>query len=352
MKKMYLKIALAGVLVAASPAVIAQCTFTPTVTPNDMMLCPNQIDSLWTQQYDSYQWYKDGVAIANETRQFLPVEQYQDAGSLFSVEATLNNCMEMSAEVMVDGWVFMLPFMSSSTNEGWVSSMGEQEMCQGDVLTIELMPAVYDINFQWYRDGEPISGANAATYQATQTGAYIVTASPSICPDYVANPGVAIELIVHVVEKPVIDQMNDTLFVSLISGNQKYQWYKNGVKINGATNNYHKVTESAAYSVTASLMNGKCEKESDPVNITISSVENLLAKHGFKLYPNPSKGMITIDAKERATYELLDLSGRLILSFEQGPGSAQLDVSHLEAGIYLIKAISSGNAQIERFIRN
>ena len=87
----------------------AQCTFTPTVTPNNIILCPNDSAELTTQEYDSYQWYKGSDPIVGATSQTLMVHQYEDAGYEFKVAATLDDCTESSVPVLVDGWAFLFP---------------------------------------------------------------------------------------------------------------------------------------------------------------------------------------------------------------------------------------------------
>src|ERR1700749_401274 len=80
----------------------AQCNFTPTITPNNPVLCPDQTDTLWTQVYDSYQWYKGNNPIDGATNQYLIVTQQHDVGLKFKVAATQDGCTAFSASVLVD----------------------------------------------------------------------------------------------------------------------------------------------------------------------------------------------------------------------------------------------------------
>lgn len=97
---------LAAWLFLMSPSATAQCTHNPTVTPNNLIFCPSGgFDTLWTQNYQGYQWFKDGVLQVGDTLRYRRVT-HLDAGSMFSVDATLNGCTERSPQVMVDGWVF------------------------------------------------------------------------------------------------------------------------------------------------------------------------------------------------------------------------------------------------------
>src|SRR5687768_10000242 len=105
-------------------SVKGQCPFDPLVTPSNLILCPNESDTLWTQVYDSYQWYKDGNPIPGATNQYYVVNQFADAGSYFSVSATDSSCTEMSPQVLVDGWAFLPPFVMHQGDLGWMGSDG------------------------------------------------------------------------------------------------------------------------------------------------------------------------------------------------------------------------------------
>lgn len=166
----------------------AQCAFDPTITPSAPILCPNESDTLWTQQYDSYQWYKNNVAIPGATNQFLVVSAAQDAGYNFSVEATLNACTEMSPQVLVDSWVFAGATVMTD-GPFTVDSMGNFMVCAGDTLLLILM-SPYTVNIQWFNNNAPLQGQTNDTLIVTYTGNYTVQGSPAICPNYVANPGV------------------------------------------------------------------------------------------------------------------------------------------------------------------
>ena len=88
----------------------AQCTFTPTITPDPAITCPVGFLLLETQAYDSYQWFENGQPITGQTFQVIQVDN-ASVGNSFTVQCTLNGCTEMSAPVVLDGWVFLLPFV-------------------------------------------------------------------------------------------------------------------------------------------------------------------------------------------------------------------------------------------------
>ncbi len=158
----------------------AQCPHDPTISPSGVILCPNSQDTLWTQVYDTYQWYKDGNLIPGAVNPYYVVDYFLDGGSYFSVEATLNGCAELSLPVLVDGWAF-LPVT--------VQTIGYKDtLCLGDTLWLVLnLP--YDTLIQWTNNGVPIPGANGDTLVVTMSGSYSVSAAPSLCPGYIQPLG-------------------------------------------------------------------------------------------------------------------------------------------------------------------
>ena len=77
------------------------CSHTNTIFPNNLILCPNTTDTIWTQLADSYQWLDYlGNPIAGATNQSLEVYS-----GYYSVITTINGCDERSPEMLVDGWM-------------------------------------------------------------------------------------------------------------------------------------------------------------------------------------------------------------------------------------------------------
>ena len=81
------------------------------------------------------------------------------------------------------------------------------------------------------------------------------------------------------------------------------------------------------------------------VKTVVASNSNAFAKTdvGFTVYPNPVKDKINIHSAVNATYVLQDASGKTILS-QKINGNGSIDVSRLQAGIYYIINIATGNS--------
>lgn len=178
----------------ASASLAAQCDFTPTVG-GDNLLCPNAQGVLSTQAYDSYQWYKrtwpDGAwaPISGATSQTLTITQ-DDVLYYFRVDATQGGCTEASAEILVDGLVFLLPVVSHEGDYTFDPELESFVVCQGDTMFLTLL-SPYDTNITWFRNGQPLPETGATLAVATG-GNYTVEGAPSICPNFIQPLGLTI----------------------------------------------------------------------------------------------------------------------------------------------------------------
>ncbi|MBL7962490.1 MAG: hypothetical protein JNM31_01480 [Flavobacteriales bacterium] len=318
---------------AVAQGLAAQCTFTPTITPSNPILCPNTTEVLWTQVYDSYQWYRDGVAIPGANGQSHTVDASMDVMSEFSVEATLDGCTEMSAQVLVDGWVFLFPYVISDGDTAlYIDGMGVAHHCEGDTVLLTLgMP--YDTNIQWTDGGVAIPGANSVVLVVTQTGAYSVSAAPSICPNYILGLGVEVEIVFDATVQPVIDQSGGDLCVTPTG--TSYQWYLNGGPIPGSNTACITPVGSGSYTVEVNYGPTTCTIPSDPWLVT--GLNNRHERPRVNVMPNPSTGLVTITGLGGVTgpWSVLDHTGRVVTRGRgTGQGSVMLDLGSLPNGRY------------------
>jgi len=69
---------------------------------------------------------------------------------------------------------------------------------------------------------------------------------------------------------------------------------------------------------------------------TVSISENNIA--GLKVYPNPTNGMIAVNAQENIqNIAIVNLAGQVVKTFDNNDLNTQLDVSDLTAGNYILK---------------
>ena len=148
---------------------ITFCPFTPTITPQELALCPSTSDTLSTQLYDAYQWYDmDYNAVPGATTPNLVVSAY----NRYYVKATLNGCSERSEPVPVT--------ITGNTSMWSIVPAGEliseDSACIGATITLIVsfnkLPGADDSFIDWRFNGAPIAGYHNDTLLITQTGVY------------------------------------------------------------------------------------------------------------------------------------------------------------------------------------
>lgn len=151
----------------------------------------------------------------------------------------------------------------------------------------------------------------------------------------------------------IITANGDTL--ETING-QSYQWYFNGNIIPNATNQTFLATEQGNYTVVVELQNG-CISSSDVyfhqlVNIAVQE------KNEISIYPVPAVNTVTISGLKtlESSFEVYDQTGRIVPSTfgSQTESHIQLDISHLEKGVYTIVISSKMNNEnkVLKFVKH
>lgn len=85
---------------------------------------------------------------------------------------------------------------------------------------------------------------------------------------------------------------------------------------------------------------------SDPL-----SINDDLTQKNIKLYPNPTDNFVNFSNEENLTVIITDLSGKIVLNAKYDIGTSQIDLSHLQSGMYLAKFIGESFEQTEKIIK-
>ena len=71
----------------------------------------------------------------------------------------------------------------------------------------------------------------------------------------------------------------------------------------------------------------------------------------FKAYPNPVNNMLNISADNLYNVDIIDLSGRVIISTIMSNRDEAIDVSELHEGFYIISLSKQGKTMSRTFIK-
>lgn len=122
--------------------------------------CPDQgMTTLATIGGDSYQWYKDGVAISGATGQ-----TYQTTESgLYSVEVDLGSCETSGSIDLV-----------SESFESEINIPEENQLEEGGSLWVQVSTTASNPMYEWYFNGTLLPNATEDTFEAYDYGSYKV----------------------------------------------------------------------------------------------------------------------------------------------------------------------------------
>jgi hypothetical protein len=208
----------------------------------------------------TYQWYKDGEAIsdANEAGYTPPATDATVAGTYIYTRQAKDDICNTAFTQSAGSW--MLTVIACHFTAGTISDTGQTIAAGGTPETINSeQPATGggEITYQWYKDGNAISGANAAGYtppvaDATAVGTYIYTrhAKDDICNTAFTqsagswmltvvacnfDAGVIATAGQTVCSGGTVNTITGSADASGANGNIMYEWRRNGIAID-ATN--------------------------------------------------------------------------------------------------------------------
>jgi uncharacterized delta-60 repeat protein/gliding motility-associated-like protein len=239
-------------------AVTAGSTVTGSITPATATICSGGAATLTVSGGTSYQWYRDGTAVAGAKGETYTAT----ASGVYAADIFSGSCVgKASNEAIVTVGNAVTAVITPAT----------AAICPGGS---QLLTAGGGTSYQWYRNAAIIPGAVAATYMASQEGTYSVTVNNGSCSGAASNQAVITATTAPAV---TITATGPVTFctggsVTLQADNAAaYQWYKNNIAITGATNKTFTATAEGVYKVVATT-SGNCSSNSNEITVTLSSV--------------------------------------------------------------------------------
>jgi N-acetylneuraminic acid mutarotase len=137
---------------------------------------------------------------------------------------------------------------------------------------------------------------------------------------------------------PVITQHGDTLFSSLSTN---CQWYLNNSAISGANSSYYIAVSEGNYSVQAADSNACSSLSSTYIDkysgIHIPEIQNTVY---VSISPNPAKDGFDLNVGTSligTSYDVLDMTGRVILSGKIEKETTQFNLKAFSSGVYFLQ---------------
>lgn len=200
------------------------------------------------------------------------------------------------------------------------------------------------VTYQWFLSGDSINGSIDTSQVMGWGGVYTC---------YVANIYGCEGLSSEYVHCPEFGVTFDSDITTLQAPNiyLSYQWFYNGLEVDGATADFLVISDLGNYSVEVTTEYG-CTTMSDVYIFT--GMGEIRGMHSFNVFPNPSNGQLNIEVQStknlRLKLEVFDQSGKLIYKERDAfsPGERKhLNLSELGPGIYMLRA-SNGSGFVQQ----
>ena len=228
----------------------------PTITAGGpLKICKDGYVVLTSNAENGNQWFKDGVALPEETKQTFSATQT----GIYTVKVTMGGCESTASNpISVEvGDTIAAPVITPG---------GPVVIC--GVGTINLRSSIAEGN-QWYKNGVIIAGAIDQTLSVDEAGSYSTKIKIGNCESGLSN---VVDVTVVDIPTPFITVQDSSscggpaiLHSSADSGNQ---WYRNDSIIPGATGQQLVVTQPGIYTVVVSRA-GCMVRTTQQVNIEI-----------------------------------------------------------------------------------
>ena len=211
---------------------------------------------------DAYFWTGPNNFQSSDQNPTLPATL--DAAGTYSLAIQVSGCWSDPGSTNVIVYPLPTPHITPD----------DPSFCAGGSVTLTAVPSD-GAAYQWYFNGQPIDGATASTYNATQGGDYTVSMTDAHGCSGTSAP---VTVIVHPLPDVHIEPQGPTTFctggsveLDAIVVDQftplSYQWYLNGAPITGATDSKLITAIGGVYTVSVTDANG-CTKLSAPQTVT------------------------------------------------------------------------------------
>lgn len=290
----------------------------------------------------NYQWLLGGLDVNGETSSSIDLTNValnQAGNYVVEVSGACGTVFSNSAQLTVTPATAIITQPSDAT------------ICAGDGVTFNVLATGDNLTFQWKKGGTPIAAAWSDSYAigtATiwEAGDYTVLVSGT-CGSETSSVA---ELTVNALPEPVITENMGVLETGVYD---TYQWYLDGVALNGETASTVTVSAPGDYTLEVTL-NG-CTGESDPYTAMPVGIGEATAET-VSVYPNPFSNEVTVELNSfdgQVEISVLDMTGRVVFTAIEGGTRAQLDLAQLSNGAYsLVVRGKHGKTAVGRLIKN
>ena len=204
--------------------------------------------------------------------------------------------------------------------------------------------------YQWYVNGSPIAGATNPNYVVYFSGIYTVVAiNPNSCVSF-SDTLTAVYCNPFVTPSIAMTSTND-LVLSNYPVASTIGWFLDDVLIPNQQNDTLTPLSNGNYQVQLTDPFG-CTYSTSNFQVDVSVSENTFEQ--WMIYPNPVKDVLSIQVDETmigTTFELLDISGRRLLSSMIDKSTTLVEMSSFPNGAYFLCVNNNALKQMKKLVK-
>ncbi|BDS15269.1 T9SS type A sorting domain-containing protein [Aureispira anguillae] len=241
----------------------------------------------------------------------------------------------------------------------------DTSICANESLVLSATyTATNNVNYQWLLAGTAVG--NQSTLVPTSSGRYNLQITDSLgCTD---TADIATNIKINDLPNVLITPLNSIICIgddvtlatlNADTGNS-YQWYRNGLSINGAIDSTYTTSDSGRYNVLVTTSDHCQDTAAIAAQVSVSSctkVNYLLEEPPIALFPNPIRNLATIElygmeVNNSIVVTVIDVYGR---EWEQirpmNHSRHEVNLSHLPNGLYFLRVVVGSKIYLQSFNR-
>lgn len=237
----------------------------------------------------------------------------------------------------------------------WVN--GNRNMCAGDESVLTVLGGGSD--FEWYRNGVLISGADASTYTVTEEGLYSVVVDGEELNKVNITYSDPIDGTFVIATNPAYLGGDPDVTVGFIANDMSpgltYDWDSGNGEVSDVSNPLFTYDAIGTYDATLIVSDESgCEASSTQTLEVVGGVSLAELDRRIELYPNPVNNdlFIQLDGVEDYVVEIIDINGAVVLRANNADSDiTKMDVSNLTSGTYICRITANNHITEKSFVK-
>jgi len=314
---------------AASATVSSMVELTPTLTVNSESICYGKTANLTASGADTYSWSSGQTTPSIIVTPTASINHYTITGT------ALNGCQNKIVSTVT---VNSLPILSITPSS--------DKICWGNTATLT------------------VGGASTYSWSTNEVGSS-VTVSPTISTTFIVlgtnsnNCESQATITITVNNLPAVSlntsslgiQCDDVNSLTLSGGTPVGGVYSGNAVNAGIFNPSSAGVGTHTISYTYTDVNNCSNSATDNVQVDNCTGVEQLNIEPFKLFPNPTSGILTITVVDNiSSFELFNLVGEKVLSNKLTKGNNFIDLTHLAKGAYFVKMNTPGKSATKKVV--